>query len=69
MERPDLIARAEHDGLAFEIVSDNPDLGYYFFVYEGEKCTHDYVLDTVAQCKEFGEERFNVPVNAWKESR
>jgi hypothetical protein len=69
MERTDLIARAEHDGRAFEIVSDKPELGFYFFVYEGERCTHDYVLDTVEQCKEFVAERFNVPVNAWKEPR
>ncbi len=68
-ERSDLIARAEHDGKAFEIVSDKPELGFYFFVYEGDRCTCDYLLDTLVLCKEFGLERFNVPLNSWEDKR
>jgi len=69
MKNDDLIARAEHNGKAFEIVSDNPEHGFYFFVREGDKCTQDYVLDSVDQCKEFGAERFNVPLDAWRNSK
>ena len=67
MDRHDLVSRAEHDGRTFEIVSDKPEIGFYFFVYEGGMCTYDYVLDTVGLCKEFGVERFNVPLDSWQD--
>lgn len=67
MTQNNIVARSKHDGRAFEIVSDRPELGFYLFVYEGDKCIYDYVLNSMELCKEFGELRFGVPVNAWQD--
>jgi hypothetical protein len=50
----------------FEIVFGGEGVGFYLYIFEGEKCTHDYLQDTLAITKKFAEEEFGVPINSWK---
>jgi len=57
---------AKHNNLKFEIVEDNPDVGYYLYVYNSEgKCIFDYLQDSEKMCKEFALEEFGVPLAIW----
>jgi|ERR1035437_4071105 acyl carrier protein len=55
-------------GLKFKIEEDYPDVGWYLYVFEGEKCTYDYLQDTFQICKEFAFKKFEVPIDSWNNS-
>ncbi|WP_375417997.1 hypothetical protein [uncultured Hymenobacter sp.] len=57
--------RAQHNGLRFEIEEDLPRVGAYLYRYEGEETTHDYLQDSIEDCKEFALEEFGVPLDSW----
>ncbi len=42
-----------------------PSVGYYLYVYEGNRCTYDYLQDTFQQAVECAFEEFGVPKEAW----
>jgi hypothetical protein len=56
--------QAEHGGRRFRIVHDAA-AGFYLYVYDGARCTHDYLQDTVDLAREFAREEFGVPVHSW----
>ena len=57
---------AKHNRKTFEIVEDNPDVGFYLYVYDTNcKNTHDHLQDTLEITKEFAFEEFGVPLNSW----
>ena len=56
--------KAEHDGRRFRIVHD-AQVGFYIYVYDGARCTHDYLQDTLDHAREFAREEFGVPVQSW----
>jgi hypothetical protein len=56
---------AIHGGRRFKIEEDI-DAGFYVYVFEGEKCTQDYLQDTLKLAKEFVRDKFGVPENAWQ---
>ena len=56
---------AHHRNRRFVIEGDLSDVGFYLFVYEGARCTNDYLQDTVEMCKAFAAEEFEVPTQAW----
>lgn len=53
----------------FKIVADKPDIGFYLYVFEEKKCTHDYLQDTEEKAKECAKELFGVPMSGWKSTR
>ena len=61
-----MILHASHDDRRFRI--EKTDAGYYLFVFERERCTHDYLQDTLVLAKECARERFGVPENGWSEA-
>ena len=58
---------ADHGGKRFVIEEDNPEIGFYIYVYENGKCERDYLQDTLEKAKEFAYEDFSVPLNGWRE--
>jgi hypothetical protein len=56
-----------HDKKEFEIVEDAP-AGFYLYVREDTRCTHDYLQDTAVLAKEYALEKFGVPLNAWHQA-
>lgn len=50
----------------FEIVYD-PAVGYYLYVFNDNKCTHDYLQDTLELAFDSAMEDFGVPKAAWKQ--
>ena len=58
---------SEYNGLTFKIEEYLADVGSYLYVYKGEKCTHDYLQNTILDCKEFAFEEFKVPMDSWME--
>ncbi|HBM90641.1 MAG TPA: hypothetical protein DD400_02005 [Rhodospirillaceae bacterium] len=45
---------------------NKPDTyGYYLYVWENNRCTYDYLQDTLEIAIEQAEEDFGVPKNAW----
>lgn len=50
------------------VIELDENVGYYIYVYQGEKMIYDYLQDTLAIAKDFAEEKFGVPANAWKEA-
>lgn len=61
----DIVSKAEHEGRVFKIVADLPEVGFYLYVYEGDRDTHDYLQDTVEMCKRCALEHFGVPMSKW----
>ena len=59
-----LVLQASHDGRVFKIQED-ANAGFYVYAFEGEKCTYDYLQDTLALAKECAREEFGVPEDAW----
>lgn len=49
----------------YEIKYD-PMVGFYLYVFEGDKCIHDYLQDTLDLAMECAWEDFGVPKSAWK---
>jgi hypothetical protein len=64
MNQPHKTLQAEHGGKRFCIAHD-PPAGFYLYVYDGERCTHDYLQDTLADAQEFARETFGVPIQIW----
>jgi hypothetical protein len=58
------VLQARHDGLTFKIEED-ANAGFYLYAFEGGKCTHDYLQDTLALAKKFASDEFGVPEDAW----
>jgi hypothetical protein len=54
------------NGMKFVIEQSLPSIGYYLYIYSGDKCIYDYLQDSVEMCKEFALEDFNVPLNSWE---
>ena len=65
----------KHDGLLFRIESahffeqgkKDPVIGFYLYVYKGDRCEYDYLQDTVSACKEIAFEDFAAPMEGWQE--
>jgi hypothetical protein len=50
----------------FEIINDLPEVGFYLYIYDRQnKCTDDYLQDTLEAIKEFAFEKYSVPLNSW----
>ena len=61
------VKRAEHNLLRFEIVQDNPDVGFYLYVYDGNRCIADYLQNDEEMCKLFAYEEYGVEPSLWQE--
>jgi hypothetical protein len=59
-----LVLHASHGGRTFKIEED-ANVGFYVYAFEGERCTHDHLQDTLALAKECAREEFGVPEEAW----
>ncbi len=57
--------RATHGGLHFRIKFGGEGTGYYLYVYDGDRCTHDYLQDTLALAQDDALEMFGVPLESW----
>lgn len=51
--------------IRYEIKYD-PMVGFYLYVFEGNKCIHDCLQDTLDLAMECAWEDFGVPKSAWK---
>ena len=51
----------------YEIKHD-PMVGFYLYVFEGEKCIRDYLQDTLEIAMECALKNFGVPNDAWIQS-
>lgn len=49
----------------YEIKYD-PNVGFYFYVFEDGKCIRDYLQDTLELAMECAWEDFGVPIDAWE---
>lgn len=51
----------------FIIEEDNPDVGFYLYVYKDNVCLKDYLQDSLIMAKENAFEEYGVPIDIWKE--
>jgi hypothetical protein len=56
-----------HGGRRFTIEQDS-SAGFYLYVFDGQRCTHDYLQDTLDHAKKFALDEFGVPYDAWSEA-
>lgn len=56
---------ANHNNTKFIIEQDNPDIGYYLYVWKNNQCIADHLQDTLEKAKEFAFEEYNVPFSEW----
>lgn len=59
---------AQRDGLRFEIVTDEPEVGVYLYVYDAEKCIRDILQNDVQTCIEIASEDYQVPREDWQKT-
>ena len=57
--------RAIHGERRFRIEFGGGGIGYYLYVYNGDRCTHDYLQDTLDLARECAFEMFGVPRESW----
>ncbi|MBK8574587.1 MAG: hypothetical protein IPN90_02530 [Elusimicrobia bacterium] len=50
----------------FVIQQDRPEVGFYLFVYENNKCVQDHLQDDLETVKRFALEEFSVPYESWR---
>jgi hypothetical protein len=48
----------------FEIEYD-PSVGFYFYVFQNNKCIFDHLEDTFDIAVKVGMERYNIPIDVW----
>lgn len=57
---------SKYNNQTFEIVEDNPEVGFYLYVFDSNgKNTHDHLQDTLEITKKFAFEEFGVPLDSW----
>ncbi len=49
----------------YEIKQD-PAVGFYFFVFDGNKCVHDNLQDTLKIAIDYAFEEYGVPEDSWE---
>jgi hypothetical protein len=59
-----VILEATHGGRRFTIEEDST-VGYYLYIFDEQRCSHDYLQDTLEVAKKFALEEFGVPEDAW----
>jgi hypothetical protein len=59
--------RSVYNNKKFVIDEDIPEVGFYLYVYDGDKCVYDCLQDTIEICKEVAFEEFQVPLGSWQE--
>jgi hypothetical protein len=69
MSQKKTVLRAIYGTRRFEIASDGSAAGFYLFVYEGTRCTHDYLQDSMELAKAFAAEQFGVRPESWTGAR
>jgi hypothetical protein len=57
--------RATHGGKRFRIEYGGEGIGFYLYVYDGDRCTHDYLQDTITLAQDDALEMFGVPPESW----
>lgn len=48
------------------VIEHDPSAGFYLYVFEGGRDTHDYLQDTLEAAMEMAEEDFRVPRSEWR---
>ena len=51
----------------FEIKQD-PVVGFYLYIFEGDECSHDHLQDTLEMVMECAWEAYGVSKNAWRKT-
>jgi hypothetical protein len=51
------------------VIDEDAAVGFYLYVFEGDRCLYDYLQDSLKLAKDFAEERFGVPQAAWKPAK
>ena len=62
-----LALETHQDGRRFRIEHDAA-AGYYLYVFDGARCTHDHLQDSLRHAKAFAHEEFGVPEDAWADA-
>ena len=57
---------AEHGGRKF-VIEHDAAAGFYLYVFEADRCTYDYLQDSLASAREFAAEEFGVSEHVWRE--
>ena len=52
-------------GEQFFEIEEDPSVGFYLYVFENGKCTHDHLQDTFEMSIECAWEDYYVPKDAW----
>ena len=50
-------------------IEEEAGVGFYLYVHEGGRCTHDYLQESAGAAKEFALEHFGVSEDAWADGR
>jgi len=58
---------SQKNQLRFEIVEDNPEVGFYLYVYDGDRCIADYLQNDEETCKQVAFEEYGVETSCWIE--
>jgi len=60
------ILEATHKNQRFRIEQDQPDVGWYLYVFDkNENCIADHLQDTLEIVMEDAFEEYQVPKNSW----
>jgi hypothetical protein len=63
------LSETTYNGKTYRITFGGEQLGYYLYVFVGNRCTHDYLQDTAREAKEFARDEFGVPLSSWTDAQ
>lgn len=64
-----LVKTTIHNRLRFEIVADHPDVGYYLYVYDGDRCIADHLQNDEETCKQVAFDDYGVDIASWDKDK
>jgi hypothetical protein len=62
----DWISKTTALGPRHFVIKYDANVGFYLYVFENNKCTRDYLQDSLEAAKSQAMEEFGVPTDSWK---
>lgn len=56
---------SENTNYNFVIENDDPEIGFYLYVYKNDKCIADYLQDSLENIKTLALDEFSIPIESW----
>ncbi len=61
-------ATVQHPKATRLVIEEDQGVGFYLYVFEGDRCAWDYLQDSLDAAKDQAEYSYGVPKDSWRPS-